>query len=594
MSRKKKEVEKMNSKANVSMKEALGGIKVKDTTPLGKKAPRFKDWFWNYPLFLIKAFKKLIPLSYIVTFGVFGILLSVLLQSNVVAEFLQKGSGGSTLVEGYVGSSTTLNPLFMSVNDVDKSIQSLVFEKLIDLDSQGNPVANIAKSWNISKDGLTYDFVIQENLFWANGEILNVDDVIFTFETGIALYEEYGYDSVGASLLGVEIEKVDRDTVRFLLEEENPTFLEVVSLYIVPKHRLENVDLVDMPFDIFAKYPLGSGRYVIARNDETFISLKDSEYDKVDPTITEILFRMYSDYDTLEGAFRNGVLDSFGIFDVEDSSFITEYYSGYEEYKQTLELRNKVVFLNNRNGVFESKNIRVGLNYLIDTTDLLTNAKIFGSKIVGPIAESSWAFNTDLSGYSYNQEEAIEAFKGAGFTLNSESGYFESEDGEILSFTISYFQNDINQRLVEALEDLLLVEGVVLRKEPLNYSQISQEIIATRNFEMLLYEVETMIDPDQYNLWHSLKTNYPDLNISGYGYERVDILLEEARATTDRAERKEKYVLFQRYLMDDAPVLFLYHPDYTYIVDMNIRGVDLSEMNYPYQRFENIQDWYLE
>jgi peptide/nickel transport system substrate-binding protein len=589
MPKKKKEVKQPIKQSSLSMKEALSSIVVKEKPT--KEKVHFKDWFWNYPVFLIRTFKKLIPLSYIVVFAIFGVFLSVLLQSDSFAQKFMSGKNSSSLVEGFVGISSTLNPLFATVNDVDESLQNLIFEKLIDMDTQGNPVANIAKSWNVSDDGLTYDFVIQDGLYWSDGEELTVDDVIFTIETGVSLYEEYGYDSVVSSLTGIEVQKVGDDTVRFILDEENPSFFEVVSFYIVPKHRLEDVDLVDIPFNIFAKYPIGSGKYVVVRNDDTSISLKDSEYDNIEPNVQNITFRMYSDYSALEGAFRNGVLDSFGVFDINNVNFISEYDSGYSFYSKSLELRNKMIFLNNRSGTFESKNMRVGINYLIDVSTLLERSEILGIEILGPIAESSWAFNDDIVNYSYNLEKATEAFKAVGYVMNENSGYFESEDGEILSFTLSYFKNDLNERLVSTLEEMLLEQGVVLRKEPLNYSQISQEIIATRNFEMLLYEVETMIDPDQYNLWHSLKTNYPDLNISGYEYERVDILLEEARITRDRKERKEKYDLFQKYLMDDAPVVFLYHPQYTYVVDANISGVDLESIKYPYQRFDNIEDW---
>jgi peptide/nickel transport system substrate-binding protein len=103
------------------------------------------------------------------------------------------------------------------------------------------------------------------------------------------------------------------------------------------------------------------------------------------------------------------------------------------------------------------------------------------------------------------------------------------------------------------------VKGVILNLEPLTYRQLTQEIVATRDFELLMYEIETTIDPDQYNLWHTLKSDYPDLNLSGYSYERVDIL-EDGRRSVDRKVRQERYALFQRYLIQDAPALFLYRP----------------------------------
>jgi peptide/nickel transport system substrate-binding protein len=223
----------------------------------------------------------------------------------------------------------------------------------------------------------------------------------------------------------------------------------------------------------------------------------------------------------------------------------------------------------------------------------MKDSNIGGVVRKGPFAESSWAFNGDIEYYNYNPELAAEYFGNLGYT-RSEDGFFEADNGEILSFTLSYFDSVTNERLVSTLKELLEEEGIILKSEKLTYNQITQEIIATRDFDLLLYEVETTIDPDQYNLWHSLKSSYPDLNISGYSYERVDILLEDARKTLDREDRKEKYDLFQRYLIADAPVIFLYNPQFSYYVKNRVKGIDFSNVNYSYQRFNNIQNWVLE
>jgi peptide/nickel transport system substrate-binding protein len=117
-------------------------------------------------------------------------------------------------------------------------------------------------------------------------------------------------------------------------------------------------------------------------------------------------------------------------------------------------------------------------------------------------------------------------------------------------------------------------------------------LIEPRDFELLLYEVETTVDPDQYNLWHSLKVDYPGLNLSGYNYERVDLLLEDARKTTDVTTRKSDYVQFQKYLMKDAPAMFLYNPSFNFYYDSSLKGIDLTNINFSYDRYWNIEDWY--
>jgi peptide/nickel transport system substrate-binding protein len=128
----------------------------------------------------------------------------------------------------------------------------------------------------------------------------------------------------------------------------------------------------------------------------------------------------------------------------------------------------------------------------------------------------------------------------------------------------------------------------------LTFNQMTMEVLPTRDFELLLYEVEVTDDPDQYNLWHSLRIDHPMLNISGYDYSRVDILLERARTNTDRDERTEDYRLFQRYLMDDAPVIFLYHPKAFFVARRSLKGINVENIVYPSNKYSNVQDWYWE
>ena len=60
----------------------------------------------------------------------------------------------------------------------------------------------------------------------------------------------------------------------------------------------------------------------------------------------------------------------------------------------------------------------------------------------------------------------------------------------------------------------------------------------------------------------------------------------------DKEVRKQKYYLFQKYLMADAPAIFLYNPIYEYITRDNLVGVDLDSISHSYERFHNIEEWY--
>lgn len=590
---KHKEDAQKTGRKRLSMKEAFELLKpsanVIKVGVVDKKKRTLRDYIWEYPQNLETFFKRTSPLSFIMLFIFLGIGMFVFLRSDTFAEvFTTKRT--QVFVEGNIGAISTFNPLFVSQNVVDSDIHALVFEKFVDLAPDGTPLPNIAKEWVVSSDAKTYDFSISLNHKWQDGEKLTVDDVIFTFELAKKLSKDHGYDTVGSPLVDVKIDKISEDKLRFTLPESNATFFEIVSVYIVPKHILEDISTSDIPFNAFSRYPLGSGPYRVYRSEPNVVYLKASEHYWVTPKIDTIVYRLYSDYKSLEAAFRNGVLDAMGGIDSSSMKFSREY-PDYVEYETTLFSRIRMIFFNTRKEKLERKEIRIALNHLINKELFLEEAQVSGVVTNGPIPSTSWAYNPEQIVYGYDPAKAAELLSVLGYTKNETSGYFESEDKKILSFNLSYYNSDFNNRLANIFKEMLRDEGVVINLEPLTYTQLTQEIVATRDFELLMYEVVTTVDPDQYNLWHSIKSNYPDLNLSGYSYERVDILLEDGRRSIDQKVRKEKYALFQKYLTQDAPVIFLYHPNYKYVVRKDIKIGEIQNIIFPHQRFEDIAYW---
>ena len=576
----------------VSMKEAFLRVNPSKTViKTGiKNRQSFREWLWNYPSNLSNFFQKTSPISFILVFMLLGGSLFFFFRSNIFANAISNEKN-DVFVEGNIGAISSFNPLFATQNPVDSDIQALVFEKFVNISNDGKPQDGIAIDWIVSSDGKTYDFVISLDHTWQDGQPLTMEDILFTFDISKELSSKLGYDTVGTALTDVKVNMISDDKLRFTLPESNATFFEAISVYIVPAHKFEEMQLADIPFSSFAKYPIGSGPYEVYRSEPNVVYLKASNYFWVTPKIETFIYRLYSDYENLEAAFRNGILDAMGGVNGNDMSYIEEY-SGYSSKEVTLNSRLRMIFFNTRKEKLQSKEIRQALNYLTNKEKLLEMSNISGVLANGPISSSSWAYDTkEVSVYAFNQEKANKILNNLGYSKNEETGYYEKEDKKILSFTLSYYDNSLNERLANSLKELWKAEGIVLNLEPLSYKQITQEIVATRDFELLMFEVETTVDPDQYNLWHSLKSNYPDLNISGYSYERVDILLEDARRSTKLETREKNYSLFQRYLTQDSPAIFLYHPNYTYVVKDTVQISDISSIYYPYQRFDNVEYW---
>jgi len=120
-----------------------------------------------------------------------------------------------------------------------------------------------------------------------------------------------------------------------------------------------------------------------------------------------------------------------------------------------------------------------------------------------------------------------------------------------------------------------------------------EEKIRPRDYEMVLFGKVLEINPDPYPFWHSSQTRDPGLNLSAYENKESDKLLEEARQTLDQEERKISLEKFQENLIKDIPAIFLYNPDYIYIVSREVKGVETGIISDSSQRFSGINNWYV-
>ncbi len=549
-----------------------------------------RDFFWNYPKNFSHFVRVTSPLFYIFLAFLIGYVIFSTLSSDFVGRFVE-GRDSERITEGVVGSLMSTNPMYTTQSSVDRDFYELVYEKFIDIGSDGEPLLNIVEKWDLVGD-LEYTFTLRQDVFWHDGTLLTSDDVVWNFETAMFLAQELGEDTYGSNLEGVEIERIDTFTVKFTLSAKNATFWEAISVYLIPKHVYGNYDLNDFAVTKTKRNPVGCGMYMVDLITTKGFFLEAFEGHWNSPNIKKYEYLFFEDYGSLNSAIKNNKVDIASTFDLEKIEDLEEY-PFFDIYESVLYNRHKLIFFNTRREKYRNSDMREAVSLLIDKERLLEESGIGGVVAHGPISPKSWAFNDSLDFVGYEPERATEILDSLGFVKDSRDEFFVSKDDEkIFSMELSFFENDINLKFVNLLQQFLQEEGVLLKLKPLTFDQVVRETLPTRNFELLLFEIEVTVDPDQYNLWHSLRIDYPMLNISGYEYTRVDILLERARSNMDMEERKGDYFLFQKYLLDDSPVVFLYHPKAYFIMRKNLGGFNFENISSPSQRYENIHEWH--
>jgi len=164
---------------------------------------------------------------------------------------------------------------------------------------------------------------------------------------------------------------------------------------------------------------------------------------------------------------------------------------------------------------------------------------------------------------------------------------------------LSFSLTTVNQPLLIEIANLLkeqwenLGANVEIKTFDPMTLELEKEIIKPREYEAFLFGQALSLILDPYPFWHSSQKRDPGLNLALYENKTADKLLEEARKTQNLQERTKKYEEFQNVLINDAPVVFLFNPDYLYFVSPEIKGITPKIIASPSQRFSEIEDWYI-
>jgi ABC-type transport system substrate-binding protein len=122
---------------------------------------------------------------------------------------------------------------------------------------------------------------------------------------------------------------------------------------------------------------------------------------------------------------------------------------------------------------------------------------------------------------------------------------------------------------------------------------LEREIIKPREYESILFGEILGATPDLFPFWHSTMVKDPGLNLSLFSDKKADKLIEETRQLTATEDMKDKLEQFQEIVLEEAPAIFLFNPNYLYFVSKNIKGIETSLITDPSNRFSGVENWYI-
>ena len=154
-------------------------------------------------------------------------------------------------------------------------------------------------------------------------------------------------------------------------------------------------------------------------------------------------------------------------------------------------------------------------------------------------------------------------------------------------------ENSSYESVANSLAESWRLLGLEVEVITADSTQLQQNYIRSRNYDVLVYGQNLGLDSDVYSFWHSSQSADPGLNVSAYKNTEVDNLLESGRLAKDPAYKATRYSSFVDLWAKDVPALILYSPYYNYSQTDSLKGFDAKKIQEPSNRFYNIYDWYL-
>ncbi len=438
---------------------------------------------------------------------------------------------------------------------------SNIFDGLVALDEEGKVQPMLASSWDISDDGTSYTFHLQEGIKFHNGDVMDAEDVKLSVDR---FTEESWMQFASFAIKDCEI--VDDHTVTINLKYAYGNFLNMLwYCEIIDADYFNSVDLEE-----FGRNPIGTGAYkFVSWTAGQNVKLEaNEEYWNGAPSIKNLTFNFIADTNTALVALETGEADlAFGTA----LSAVTYQQAQSNENLATDSTVGNSFYYTNFNSNRIPKEVRQALSYAIDREAL--NVMITeGTGYVGDMAlvEGQEGYTTDVTTYPYDPEKAKELLAAAG--------------AEDLVLTFYYGESTDNTKLGETLQAQLSAVGVTLELEPVE----SGTWWAT--FEDGGYDVSrggypmeiANTDSAYYDMFHSTGT----FNVSRINNPEIDALLDEARTELDSAKRDEIYIKVNQILADEAYFVPLYFQASTVVYNANLKGVKaVPTQKYMYKDF---------
>jgi peptide/nickel transport system substrate-binding protein len=464
---------------------------------------------------------------------------------------------GGTMIMGMTNDPPTVNPA-ITTGAPDKLIGCMIYEGLVRVVEGFHIEPALAKSWEISSDGLNYTFYLADAK-WQDGNAFTSSDVQYSLQN---INAKYGPLFAASGYAITAIDKPDPTTAVIRLSRPFGPFLLSLSCdqngAILPEHVFANTDILRNPATL--AQPMGTGPFRLAdwvHGDHMTLARNPTYWKAGRPYLDEIVIKFLPNAASRVMALQAGEIDYINEYSLPQSFFSTVAANKELQTAESGYYADYVIILNTRQAPLDQATVRQALMMAIDR-DYLTKAVFsgLGTAAVGPFdARIGWAYNPDVDYrkmYPYDPAKARAFLDAAGVKPGS--------DGTRFAFDLVF--DSTRQEygpLSVALQKFWGEVGVRLNLRGSERTVVLKQVYADYDFGATLQNYGTSGDPAlgiaRLYVTGSVKQGATFNNVSRYSNPEVDKLFADGQNNTTQEERARPYRQVQEILAKDLPTL---------------------------------------
>lgn len=481
---------------------------------------------------------------------------------------------GGTYAEGVIGRLDTLNPIYTSTQS-ERSASYLIFSGLLRYDRSNNLESDLAQNWKASSDGKVYTVTMRQDARWHDGKPVTADDVAFTLgliknpQTRSYLYRTWQ---------DVQVKAISKYELEFTLPSAYAPFPHALTFGVLPKHVIGKVSPNRLREHPFNRDPIGSGPFVfksiqIINPDADRVVMqaeRNPDYYRGMVKLERFQIHTYQDHDALRQGFLGREINAANEVTSTDIKTIKE------QLPTTIVADAPIydgvyAFFQSERPALSDVAVRKALVKATDRVLLRKEVADYASVLEGPLVMEQVRGISDLKQAAFDAAAAAAELEAAGWKLN---GSVREKDGQKLQLSVVAPQTGDFPEVLEALAKQWRKVGVDVKTQIVQTNTFEQNILTSRAYDVLLYELALGADPDVFAYWHSSQASVRGFNLSNYKSGVADDALMSARGRSETELREAKYRGFVEQWLEDAPAVALYRPHLRYVMTDNTHSID--------------------